>query len=99
MEKRLSYISYRQLQGFPDSSVTKESACSARDPCLIPGLGRSPGEGKGYQLQYCSLENSMDYIVHGVTKSQPQLKDFHFHFHTCTRQLQKIMREQIYGCQ
>ena len=38
--------------GFPDSSVGKESACSAGDPGLIPGLGRSPGEGKGYPLQY-----------------------------------------------
>ena len=37
---------------------------------LIPGLRRSPGEGKGYPLQYSDLENSMDYIVHGVTKSQ-----------------------------
>ena len=47
---------------------------------LIPGLGRSPGEGKGYLLQYSGLENSMDFIVHGVSKSQTQLSDFHFHF-------------------
>ena len=47
---------------------------------LIPGLGRSPGEGKGYPLQYIGLENSMDCIVHGVAKSQTQLSDFHFHF-------------------
>ena len=45
----------------------------------IPGLGRSPGEGKGYPLQYSGLENSMDCIVHGVAKSQIQLSDFHFH--------------------
>ena len=45
----------------------------------IPGLGRSPGEGKGYSLQYSGLELSMDCIVHGVTKSQTQLKEFHFH--------------------
>ena len=45
---------------------------------LIPGLGRSPGEGKGYPLQYSGLENSMDCIVHGVTKSQTQLSNFHF---------------------
>ena len=37
---------------------------------IDPGLGRSPGEGKGYPLQYSGLENSMDCIVHGVTKSQ-----------------------------
>ena len=103
--------------GFPDSSVGKESTCSAGDPSLIPGsgwsagegigyplqyswaslvaqlkesvcnagelgsilgLGRSPGEGKGYLLQYSGLENSMNYIVHGVTKSQTQLSDFRF---------------------
>ena len=47
----------------------------------ILGLGRSPGEGKGYPLQYSGLENSMDCIDHGVTKSQTQLSDLHFHFH------------------
>ena len=46
--------------GFPDSSVGKESACHAGDPGLIPGLGRSPGEGKGYPVQYSGLENSME---------------------------------------
>ena len=51
------------ISGFPDSSVGKQSACNAGDLGLIPELGRSPGEGKGYPL-YCSgLENSMDYIV------------------------------------
>ena len=54
--------------GFPDSSVGKESACNAGDPGLIPGLGRCPGEGKGYPLQYSGLENSMDCIVHWVTE-------------------------------
>ena len=54
------------LMGFLDSSVGKESACNAGDPGLIPGLGRSPGEGKGYPLQYPGLENSMNCIVHGV---------------------------------
>jgi len=47
---------------------------------LIPGLGRSPGEGKGYPLQYSGLENSMDCIVHGVVKGRTRLSDFHFHF-------------------
>ena len=46
--------------GFSDSSVGKESTCNARDPSLIPMLGRSPEEGKGYPLQYCGLENSVD---------------------------------------
>ena len=44
----------------------------------IPRLGRSPGEGKGYPFQYSGLENSMDYIVHGVPKSWTRLNDFHF---------------------
>ena len=56
---------YTRLLGFPDSSVGKESACNARDPSLIPGLGRSAGGGRSYPLQYSSLENSMDYTVHG----------------------------------
>ena len=50
--------------------------CIARDPSSIPGLGRSPGEGKGYPLHYSGLENSMDSIVHGVTKNGTQLSDF-----------------------
>ena len=45
----------------------------------FPGLGRSPGEGKGYPLQYSGLENSMDSIVHGVAKSRARLSNFHFH--------------------
>ena len=61
--------------GFPGSSAGKESACNVGDLGSIPGLGRSPGEGKGYPLQYTGLENSMDCIVHGVTKSQTQLSD------------------------
>ena len=51
------------------SSVGKESACNAGDLSLIPGLRRSPGEGKGYPLQYYGRENSMDCIVHVVAKS------------------------------
>ena len=43
---------YKDFQGFPDSSVGKESACNVGDPCSIPGLGRSAGEGIGYPLQY-----------------------------------------------
>ena len=61
----------------PCGSAGKESTCSVGDLGLIPGLGRSPGEGKGYPLQYSGLENSMDYTVHGVTKSRTRLNDFH----------------------
>ena len=106
--------------GSPDSSVGKESSCNAGDPSLIPGSGRSGGEGigyplqyscaslvaqliriclqcerpgfdpwvgkilwrrKGYPLQYSGLENSMDCIVRGVTKSRIRLSDLHFHVH------------------
>ena len=55
--------------GFPCDSTGKESACTAGDLGAIPGLGRSPGEGKGYPLQYSGLENSMDCIVREVAKS------------------------------
>ena len=67
------------LKCFPCGSAGKESVCNAGDLGLIPGLRRSLGEGKGYPLQYSGLENSMDYIVHGIAKSQTRLSDFHFH--------------------
>ena len=57
-----SFIKPTTLYGFPDSSVGEESACNAGDLSLIPGSGRSPGERKGYPLQYSGLENSMDYM-------------------------------------
>ena len=60
------------------SSNGKESACNAGELGSIAGLGRSPGEGKGYPLQYSGLENSMDSPW--VAKSRTQLSDFHFHF-------------------
>ena len=112
------------LQGFPRGSAGKESACDAGDLGSIPGLGRSPGEGIGYPIQYSEaslaaqmvknlpavqetwvqslgwedplekamathsscLENSMDRgawqtAIHGVTKSQIRLSDFHIHVH------------------
>ena len=68
-------VEFAKGLGFPDSSVGKESAYSAGDLNLIPGLGRSPGEEKGFPLHYSGLKNSVDRIVHGVAKS-----DFHFHF-------------------
>ena len=71
--------------GFPGGSEVKESACNAEDPGLIPGLGRSPGEGNGNPLQYPCLENPMEggawwAIVHGVAKSQTGLNYFTFTF-------------------
>ena len=65
---------------FPCGSAGKESACNAGDLGLILGLGRSPGEGKGYPLQYSGLENSLDYTVHGVTKNQTRLSKFYHLF-------------------
>ena len=53
-------------------------AHSAGDPSLIPGLGRSPGEEKGYPLQYSGLKNSRDYTVHGATKSRTHRATFTF---------------------
>ena len=64
--------------GFPGGSASKESSCNAEDWGSIPGLERSPGEGNSYLLQYSGLENSIDCIVHGATKSQTWLSDFHF---------------------
>ena len=64
---------YASLRGFPEGSHGKAFACSAGDRVLIPGLGRSPGEGNGNPLQYACLENPMDRgawqaTVHGVTR-------------------------------
>ena len=69
------------LYRFIHSSVGKESACSAGDPGSILGLGRSPGEGIGYPLQYSGLENSMNCRVSGATKSRTRLSNCHFLFH------------------
>ena len=62
--------------GFPYGS-DKESASNAGDLGSIPGLGRFPGEEKGYPFQYSGLENYIDCIVNGVSKSRTQLSDFH----------------------
>ena len=84
------------MVGFPNSSVVKES-CSAEDPGSIPGSGRSPGEGKGYPLQYSGLGNSMDCIVHRVTKSWTRLSDnvtFYFKCFSKTERKRKDMSSQ-----
>ena len=63
------------------------NAGDIRDAGLIPGLGKSPEGGHSSPLQYSCLENSMDRgtwwaIVHGITKSQTGLSNYHFHFHS-----------------
>ena len=68
------------VMGFPGGSHSTKSACNAEDLGLIPGLGRSPGEGNGNPLQYSGLENPMERdawqaTVHEVTKSQTQLSN------------------------
>ena len=77
MDMNLSKL--QDTVGFPGSSAGKESACNVEDLGSIPGLGRSPGEGKGYPLQYSDLENSMDCIV---TKSRTQQSNLHFPGHS-----------------
>ena len=76
--KHLKYKLKRML--LPQASKNKNRNGDLTNLGLIPGLGRSPGEGKGYPLQYSGLENSMDCIGHGVAKSQTRLSDFHYHF-------------------
>ena len=65
---------------------------------MIPGLGRSPGEGKGYPLQCSGLENSKDCRVHGVTKSWTRLCDFHFHSCFSFRFLRNLHTAFHSGC-
>ena len=62
------------------AQLVKNPLAMRVDLGLIPGLGRSPGERKGYPLHYPGLENSMKRIVHGVPKSRTRLSDFHFTF-------------------
>ena len=75
------YYFHIRTGGLPGSSVYKESSSSAGQPCLIPGLGRSPGEGNGNSPNYSCLENPMNggawrATVHRVTKSQAQMSNF-----------------------
>ena len=64
------YSCYKHYMGFPGSSSGKESACNEGDLGSIPGLGRSPGGGISYPLQYSGLEKSMDCIVHGFQRAR-----------------------------
>ena len=80
---------YCQLVGFPGVSDSKESTYNVEDLDLIPGLGRSPGEGNGYPFQYSCLENSVhrelhawQAIVHGVAKRWTRMSDI---FTICSR--------------
>ena len=89
-----------KARGFPGGSDGEESACNAGDLGLIPGLGRSPGEGNGNPLQYSCLENPMDRgawwaTVHGVTKSWTRLSNFTFTFTHSIRGIDKIRGREL----
>ena len=75
----------------PAKKKKKESTCNAGDLGSVPGLGKCPEEGKGYPHQYSGLENSMDWIVHGVAKSPIQLNDFHFHLNSNTESFSEYL--------
>ena len=86
------------FSGFPGGSAGEESPCNSADLGSIPGLRRSPGEGNGYPYYYSGLENFMDCIVHGVTKSRTRLSNFHFTwiFWPCPMWLWQFSRD-FYG--
>ena len=81
--------------GFPCGSAGKESARSAGNLGSIPGLGKSPGKGTSYPLQYSGLENSMDCTVHRIAKSRTRLSNFHFslYWQAGFRFLQLVQRQ------
>ena len=91
------------IVGFPGGSAGREAACNVGDLGSIPGLGQFPEEGNGYPLQYSGLENSMDCIVHGVTKSGHNWATFTFHFFTgvfylfiCFKRIGNYFMKQFY---
>ena len=84
------------LGGFPGGSAGKELPCNSRDLSSVPGLGRCPGEGNSYPLQYSGLENSTDCIVHGVSKSWTRLSNFHFtSFHFALLDAHSLSLERV----
>ena len=85
---------------YPTTQVAKESACKLGDLGSVPGLGRSPGEGKGYPLQHTGLENSMGSIVHGGAKSQGRLSGFQFHtsYFSAEKISQVVLVEPAHQC-
>ena len=82
---KLNNIFIIYFLGFPGGSAGKESACNAGDLGSIPALGRFPGEGNSYPLQYSGLENSMDYIVRAVAKRHNQATFTSLTSYSCAR--------------
>ena len=74
------------------AQLVKNPPAVEKDLGSIPGLGRSPGEGKGYPLRYSGLENSMNSVVHGVSKSRTRLSGFHSFIHS-------LRQREIWGTQ
>ena len=77
--------------------MVKEFACNAGDPGLIPGLGRSPGDGNGYPLQYSCLEKSRDRgswwaMVHKIANNWTRLSDSHFYFYNGFKMFQRYSK-------
>ena len=88
--------------GFPGGLDSKESACNVGDLGSMPGVGRSPGEGNSYPLQYSGLENSMDRgawhaTVHGVAKSRTWLRDFQKNKNSKRKTNILVARQEIFG--
>ena len=85
LRQRKQHLQRLRGQGFPGCPESKESPTMQEETGFGLWLGRSPGEGNGYPLQYSCLENSMDrgawqaIIVHGTVKSWTRLSDYHFH--------------------
>ena len=79
-QRAYQIISHSASFNFPHNSVGKESTCNAGDPSSIPGLGRSPRKGKGYPLQYSSLENSMNTPRGGKELDMTERLSLHFTF-------------------
>ena len=96
VEDILAVPEYLDLRRSPDyiinmfiglPKVAPANAGNAGDVGSIPGLGRSPGEGKSYPLCYSGLKNSMDCVVHGVAKGGTQLSDFYTQSNACSSSL------------
>jgi len=85
-------------RGFPCGSAGKKSTCNVGDLGLIPGLGRSPGKGKGYPLQYSGLETCMNCILHGITESDTTEWLSHTHTHTHTLPLKCPFQFPLVEC-
>ena len=87
------YTTHSSVLGLPSWLSWWAICLQCRRPGFDLGLGRSPGEGEGYPLQYSGMENSMDCIIHGVAKSQTQLSDFNLEYsQSCTLNLQSNFR-------